>query len=209
MSEMVNLMYSSVIKIKNRIHGNKRGWVFTPRDFSDLAGTESILMALSRLAKENTIRRLAHGIYDYPIIHPKLGSIYPPAEDIARAAVRQHKTKLLPTGAYAVNLVGLSQQVPAKIVFLNSSIRRIIKIANMTIELRQTTPKSMATAGHITGVIIQALKHIGKEQFDRNLFTTLKKNLTPEHLKQIKKDIRYASPAWIADVLRELSTEEQ
>ena len=201
-------MYSSVIKIKNRIHGSRRGWVFTPQDLSDLGGAESILMALSRLAKENIIRRLAHGIYDYPIIHPKLGAIYPPAEDIAGALVRQHKTKLLPTGAYAVNLIGLSQQVPAKIVFLNNSIRRTIKIANMTIELKQTTPKNMATAGRITGIIIQALKHIGKDQFDKNMLTTLRKTLIPEHFRQIKKDIRYASPAWIADVLRDLSIEE-
>ena len=122
--------------------------------------------------------------------------------------VRQHKTKLLPTGAYAVNLIGLSQQVPAKIVFLNNSIRRTIKIANMTIELKQTTPKNMATAGRITGIIIQALKHIGKDQFDKNMLTTLRKTLIPEHFRQIKKDIRYASPAWIADVLRDLSIEE-
>jgi hypothetical protein len=202
-------VYPAVIKIKNRVYGNKRGWVFTPQDFSDLAGNSSILMALSRLAKEKTIRRLAHGIYDYPIIHPKLGPIYPSAEEIARAAVRRHKTKLLPTGAYAANLAGISQQVPAKIVFFNSSIRRIIKMANMTIELKQTTPRNMATAGHITGIIIQALKHTGKEEFDNNQFTSLKKKLSAENLKQIKKDIRYASPAWIADILRKLAIEEQ
>lgn len=202
-------MQSTVIKSKNRIYGNGRGWVFTPKDFSDLGASSAILMALSRLAKEGIIKRLAQGIYHYPVIHKKLGEIFPSPESIAGALVRQDKTKLLPSGAYAANLVGLSQQVPAKIQFLNDSIRRTIKVANMTIELKQTSRKTMATAGRISGVIIQALKHLGKENVDEAVISKIKKNLTEEQVKQIKKDIRYASPAWIANALRTLSEDQK
>lgn len=200
-------MQTTVTKVKNRIRANKRGWVFTPKDFSDLGESSAILVVLSRLAKEGHVRRLAQGIYDYPVIHEKLGEISPAPEAIAGALVREDKTKLLPSGAYAANLVGLSQQVPAQVVFLNDSIRRKIKVANMTIELKQTTRKTMATAGRISGILIQALKHLGEDRVDKSVIAKLKRSLDDDQFKQIRKDIRYASPAWVANALRELSKE--
>jgi len=60
--------------------------------------------------------------------------------------------------AAALNLLGLSEQVPAKIVFLTEAESRKLKIGLMEIELRRTTPKNMASAGRLSGLVIQAFR---------------------------------------------------
>jgi len=104
-------------KVLSRIYGKKRGWVFTPIHFFDLGNRTAIDQSLGRLAKFGTIRRLARGLYDYPEKHTTLGYLPPNYERIAQALAGRDSLKIQPSGAYAANLLGLSEQVPAKIVF--------------------------------------------------------------------------------------------
>lgn len=101
----------------SRIYGHGRGWVFTPKAFADIASPTTIGPTLSRLVEEGRIRKLARGLYDYPKTHPQLGSLLPPVESVAKAIAGRDHIRLLPSGAYAANLLGLSEQVPAKVVF--------------------------------------------------------------------------------------------
>src|SRR5205085_4621334 len=150
-------------RILARIHGWGRGSVFVPGDFLDLGSREAVDVALHRLARKGTIRRLARGVYDFPKQHPVLGPLSPSAETIARALAGRDRTRLQPAGAYAANVLGLSEQVPARAVFLTDGPSRIVKIGPMTIQLRQTTPRNMATAGRLSGLVIQAFRELGKQ----------------------------------------------
>src|SRR5262249_20657962 len=89
-----------------------RGSVFVPADFLDLGSREAIDVALHRLPRKGTIRRLARGVYDFPKEHPVLGPLQPSAETVARALAGRDRTRLQPAGAYAANALGLSEQVP-------------------------------------------------------------------------------------------------
>src|SRR5208282_6461308 len=111
---------TQVIEPKARaiIFGHGRGWVFTPRDLTQLGDPRSVGMALTRLSRKGTIRQLARGLYDYPIDHPTLGRIPPSADAIAKALAARDETRLQPAGAYAANILGLSEQVPTRVVFL-------------------------------------------------------------------------------------------
>src|SRR3954464_863394 len=145
------------------IHSRGRGSVFVPAAFLDLGSREAVDLALHRLARKGTIRRLARGVYDFPKEHPVLGLLSPSAEAIAKALAGRDRTRLQPAGAYAANALGLSEQVPAKAVFLTDGPSRAVKIGPMTIQLRRSTPKNMAAAGRLSGLLIQALRELGKE----------------------------------------------
>ena len=95
--------------------------------------------ALSRLTARGVIRRLARGLYEYPREHPELGTLSPDLEKVAKALAGKHRIRLQPAGAYAANLLGLSEQVPAKIVFLTDGPSRTVKIGRQEIHLRRTT----------------------------------------------------------------------
>ena len=51
-------------KIRNRIYGHGKGWVFTPAHFSDLGSRDAVASALKRYRQSGLIRQLARGFYD-------------------------------------------------------------------------------------------------------------------------------------------------
>jgi hypothetical protein len=195
---------STDFKILSRIYGNGRGWVFTPRHFQGVGSRNAIDSALKRYRQAGTIRQLALGLYDYPRKHPTLGLLTPTADAIAKALAGRDATRLQPSGAYAANLLGLSDQVPMKVVFLTDGPTRSVKLGKQTITLKRTTPKNMATAGKASGLVIHALRHLGQRHVDDSLIAQLRTRLTDADKRQLLKDITYA-PAWVADVMRRIA----
>src|SRR6267154_3405487 len=124
-------------RILVRIHGRGRGSVLVPGGFLDIGSREAVDLALHRLARKGTIRRLARGVYDFPKEHPVLGLLSPSPDSVAQALAGRDRTRLQPAGAYAANILGLSEQVPAKAVFLTDGPSRTVKIGPMTIQLRK------------------------------------------------------------------------
>ncbi|MCH7590647.1 hypothetical protein IIB34_06390 [PVC group bacterium] len=194
-------------KVISRIYGNKRGYVFTQIHFLDLGTRSAVSKALERLVGRRTIRRLARGLYDYPKKHPELGNLPANYEQIGKALAVKDNLRIQPSGAYAANLLGLTEQVSAKIVFLTDGANRTVNIGNQKIILKKTTPKNMAAAGRISGLIIQALRYLGKDQVDTQIVEKLDRRLSSEDKQQLIKDIRYA-PAWISEIFRKLGKKE-
>jgi hypothetical protein len=186
------------------IYGNGRGWVFTPNSFRGLGSRDAIDSAISRLWKEGTVRKLARGLYDYPVQDPVLGTVAPSADQIARALVVRDVIRLQPSGAYAANILGLSEQVPSRVVFLTDGPARKVTLGKREIILQRTTPRNMATAGRKSGTIIQALRYLGKDQVDDRVMSILRRQISDEERPKIHKDLRHA-PEWIADLLRPIT----
>ncbi|MCL4855596.1 MAG: hypothetical protein KJZ78_29880 [Bryobacteraceae bacterium] len=191
-------------KIKSRIYGNGRGWVFSPSQFLDLGNRSAVGVALHRLEKSGTIRRLTRGLYDYPKQHATFGLLAPSPDSVAKALAGKHAVRLQPSGAYAANLLGLSDQVPAKVVFLTDGAPRRVKIGRQEISLKQTSPRNMATAGRLSGLIIQALRYLGRSHVDDKTLARLRQKLGDADTRTLLKDLAYA-PAWIGDILRRLA----
>lgn len=188
-------------KIISTVYGHGRGFVFTPKLFSSLGDQRVVGTALTRLSRKGTIRRLARGLYDYPRKHPQLGLLSPAIDDVANALKGRDATRLQPSGAYAANLLGLSNQVPMKVVFLTDGVSKCVKLGKQEIILKRTTPRNMATAGRISGLVMQALRHLGQRHVDDSVLHALDRRLSNDDKKQLAKDLQYA-PAWIADLLR-------
>ena len=191
-------------KVLRRIRANKREGVFTPDSFTDLGTRRAIDLALMRYRDSGVIRQLARGLYDYPRIDPQLGPLQPATDDIARALAGRDATRLQPSGAYAANLLGLTTQVPMKVVYLTDGRSRTIQINKRQIILKHTTPRNMATAGKISGLVIQALRHLGQKNVNDKVIAQLDRRLDADARRQLARDIRYA-PAWIADIFRKIT----
>ena len=191
-------------RLKSRIYGHGRGAVFTPNDFLDLGGRDAVDKALSRLTARGVIRRLARGLYEYPREHPELGTLSPDLEKVAKALAGKHRIRLQPAGAYAANLLGLSEQVPAKVVFLTDGPSRTVKIGRQEIHLRRTTPRNMAAAGRLSGLLMQAFRSLGRQHITRQRLARLKLTLPAKERKQLIKDLPLA-PTWMHPFFRELA----
>jgi Family of unknown function (DUF6088) len=199
-------MQSIDSKIVSRIYGLGRGAVFVPSDFLDVGSRRAVDLALHRLVKKDTLRRLARGLYNYPKTHPVMGVLSPGPDAIAKALAGKDMIRLQPSGAYAANLLGLSTQVPARIVYLTDGPSRTVRVGNQEIRLQRTTPRNMGPAGRISGLVIQALRHLGQKQVDDAVIQTLQRKLSAQDKKRLIKDIAFA-PAWVGAHLRAIARE--
>jgi hypothetical protein len=191
-------------RIVNRIYGGGKGNVFTPNHFLDLGSRRAVDVALFRLSKQGVIRRLARGLYDFPKSHPVLGVLSPSPDVVAKALTDKSRIRLQPSGAYAANLLHLSDQVPVKIVFLTDGPSKTVRFGGQQIRLKHTTPKNMATAGRMSGLVIQALRYLGKPNVDDTVIQKLRRTLSSADRQQLLKDVAYA-PAWIGAHFREIA----
>ena len=194
-------MKSVARNILEMINGHGQGWVFTPASFKAIGNRSAVESALRRHKKAGTIRQLARGLYDYPRTDPQLGVLAPTVDLIAGALEERDVVRLQPSGAYAANLLGLSTQVPMKVVFLTDGFTRKLKVGKRQILLKRTTPRNMATAGRASGTVIQALRWLGPQNVDNRVMSILMKRLSAKDKAQLLNDIPYA-PIWIAKAIR-------
>ena len=187
-------------KVKRRIYRRGRGSVFTADDFLDLDSRASIDLILARLSARGTILRIARGLYSYPIVDTQIGVLSPSVDAIAAALAGEGRLRLQPSGAYAANLLGLSEQVPMKIIFLTDGPSRHIVVGNREIILKRTTPRNMATAGTLAGLVIQALRYLGEKSVDDTIQARLRKAVPSEKRGELLKN-SLSAPAWIHDLL--------
>ena len=142
-----------------RIRAHGRGFVFTTKVFSSLVNDSAgVRTALTRLVQKQSIRRLSHGLYDLPVVHPQLGALVPSVENVIEAIKSADAIEVQATGAYAANLLGLSTQIPMRIELYTNGPRRKIRYGNQEILLKPTTPKNMVGAGTKAGLILHALR---------------------------------------------------
>ena len=191
--------------VLRRIRRMKPGTIFTPRDLATVGPRTAVASALSRHLRSGVVKQPARGLYQVPQIHPLLGDMQPTPEQIATALAGRHRLKLQPSGAYAANLLGLSEQVPQRIVYLTDGTPRRVRVGQQQIVLRRTTPRNMATAGRISGLVIQALRHIGRHHVDRVVIERLRNRMGPKERAQLLKDVPLA-PAWIGEFMREIAS---
>ena len=172
-------------------------------DFALLGAPKTINKSLERLEQSKIIIRLARCIYYYPKIDIKLGLgiLYPSLEEIAKEIAQRDKARIVPTGIYALNKLGLSTQVPMNIVYLTDGTPRRIKIGNgKGILFKHTAPKNLAYKSDLILLIVSALKAIGKENVKNEDIEKLRILFSSRQISDWKEDMELA-PAWIKQIL--------
>jgi hypothetical protein len=173
-------------------------------DFLHLGPRAAVDQALSRLVRKGLLRRVAWGLYDLPRINPRFHVSVPPSPDqVAAAAARRSGARILPSGAAAANMLGLSTQVPAKVVYLTNGRSQTLHAGNIDIHLRHTAHKNFSVKHPSSALVIQALRHLGKHAVTGQTLATLRTRLTPDQRSALRADARYA-PAWVSAIAKAL-----
>ena len=191
-------------KVSTEIAGMTPGMVFFPSDLAKV-GTKSsqVLKVLERETKAGTILRLAQGVYYYPKADDKygLGIIYPSYEEVAERIAERDKVIIVPTGAYALNKLGFSTQVPMNLVYMTDGTSKTIKMSNgYSIKFIHTTQKNLAYKNRLLQMLVFALKDIGKENITEEQEARVRTLLQNTPLEQIRDDLGLM-PAWIKDLI--------
>lgn len=194
-------------KISRRLDKMGPGAVFTRADFLDLGTTDNVGMILSRLRTTGKIRRIGRGLYESPRTHPVFGQLSPQPEAIVKATSRRAGSRLMPSGAQAANLLQLSEQVPARVVYQTDGASKIIKEGQRTIEFQHRSPRRMAAAGRMSGLVFAALREIGKTNITPERETALRTLLSRRDRRRLLKDLPLA-PAWMHPHLRRIASED-
>lgn len=198
-------MHTMQEQILKRIERLGRGKAFSAKDFLDIATRGSIDMALGSLVREGTIRRIRRGLYDMPKVNLALGGkLSPDIDEAAQAIARRQRWKIVPEGAWAANLLGLSTQVPAKIIYLTDGPSKEVEIGRRSIHFKHARPKAMAGLEGKLALVVQALRHLGKENVGTREIGTIRAKLSPKEKERLMTDTRF-SVDWIYDVAKRIA----
>lgn len=184
--------------ILRRIAALEKRQLIFPGDFRDLGNSNAVKTTLYRFYKDGILDRLSQGIYLIPTTDPVLGKITPSLEEIAQGIARRDRARIVPAGAYALNKLGLSTQVPNKLVFLTDGAARLVAIGNRSIKFKTTTPKKLEAKGPISSLVIQAMTELGKKGVTEEVERKLSKALKNEKPSNIRYDAALA-PVWIGE----------
>ena len=197
--------YTIENKILKKMKQNRRGKVFFAKDFAALGNYKACGKALERLANDEKIMRVSRGIYTIPKKSPLFGTLTPSIEDVVQAIIKRDNAKIIPTGLLAENLLGLSTQVPMKIVYLTDGSPRKLMIDKVPVIFKKTSPKNLASKGKISTLVIQALKSIRKERITDYEIEKIIAHLKRENPNYLAHDIKY-TPQWIQEIMRKAQT---
>jgi hypothetical protein len=188
-------------KIVAKIKKARRGSLFFTEDFLSFGSAKSVAKTLERLTAKGDISHVARGIYARLEIDPIIGELKPSTEAIAEAIRKRDKARIMPTGALALNALNLSTQVPMNVVYLTDGAARKIDLGKRKILFKKTAPKNLSAIGKISGLVIQALKEIGKANATESEIQIILKQLEKEDHYRLEHDIRLA-PEWIRIIMR-------
>ena len=201
-------MQSIENKVLSRIYGKGRGWAFFQKDFSDIASRSSLDIALTRLVDKGTIRRVMRGLYDYPRFSDLLNEpLSPDPDQVARALARKFGWRIQPSGPAAMNIVGLSTQVPGRVTYLSDGPDKSYKLGKTTLAFERTALKESGFKLPESALVVQSLKSLGQNRVtDEGVISKIRKWLKPELRPKVLKDTRSASD-WVYQAIRKICRE--
>ena len=195
-------------KILTKIKKAKGGALFFIEDFIAIGSANTVQKSLDRLTEKEELKRVARGIYTRPKHDPYIGEVSVTTEEIAQAIAKRDKARIVPTGDFALNALGMSPQVPVNIVYLTDGAPRKIKVGNKSIVFKKTSPKNLNAIGEISGLAIQALKALGKDQISTAEKAKIIAILKKEEQHRLVHDMRLA-PEWIRIIMRQAISKKE
>lgn len=197
-------MESAEDKILKRIRGKGRGSIVFQSDYAECGSPAAIKSAFYRLYSDGTLIRLAQGIYYYPKYDKELGLgiIYPSIEQIAEAIAKRDRVKIVPTGVYALNKLGLSDQIPMNVVFVTNGAPRRIQVGkrNGILFKHSSSGKMFAYKSDMMMLVVSAMREIGQGSITENQILKLRKYVNQVGESEFAHDIKLA-PIWIRQIL--------
>ena len=190
--------------IKKRILNSEDGSVFVATDFADITDKKTASVILTRIESDGIIRRVLRGVYDKPEYSEFLKEYVAPIPDnVAHAIARNFGWTIVPCGDTALNLLGLSTQVPAMWVYVSDGTYKEYAFGNTIIQFKRTTNKEVSKLSYKTALTIQALKALGKDKIAESIINSLRKLLNVEEKNAMLQESK-AATSWIYEYIRQI-----
>ena len=189
-------------EIKKEIQNAKIGTVFVPIDFVLITDKKTASVSLSRLEKEKIVLKIMRGVY-YKAEYNEFLEEYvaPLPDDVAHALSRNYGWTIVPCGDTALNILGLSTQIPAAWVYVSDGKYDEYTYDNTTIKFKRTTNKEISKLSYKTALVVQALKALGKDGVKEATITKLKNTLTNEEKDTLLAEAK-AVTSWIYEYIK-------
>ena len=201
-------MSSYTEKISDKINSFDSHKVFFANDFLDIASNATVRQILKRLADERKIQRIIDGFYYNPRYSELIGEYEAVSiHELALAIARKYNWNIAPYSSTALNLLGLSTQVPTHYKYISSGRYKEYKIGDMILEFKKVNPGEIANMSLKTATVIQAIKSLGKENITNEVIQKIRKNLSEKERIDLMNESK-SVPAWIYEVIREISEGE-
>jgi hypothetical protein len=186
------------------IAGHGRGWAFSSIDLINRFERQQIDNALSDLVQAKKIRRIAHGMYDYPQFSNLLQKLLSPDIDkVANAYARKFNWRIVISGDSALNLLGLSTQIPAQYSYLSDGPSKSYDVMGVTLNFQKSTLKDIGFKYPESSLVVQALKALGKEHVTTNVIEKISEQIDPINYSKILRDTQ-GSTGWVYDSIKEI-----
>ncbi|MDR2149119.1 MAG: DUF6088 family protein [Tannerella sp.] len=183
-------------EIRNRIMQKGESMLYVVSDFADLNNDALVTRVLSRLEKENFLIRLSQGIYLYPSRN-RYGIHKPSIDVIAKAIAEKDKARIIPSGLTALNVLGLSTQVPMNAVYLTNGTPRTITVGNRKIVFKKSVPRNFAYQSELFSLAVSAMREIGEKNVNEDVVLKIKEMLAKEQNAEVIKQDFLIAPQWI------------
>lgn len=196
-------MQSLEERIITSISKRGRGTIVSPLDYAGYGASKAVQKAFERMTASKKLIRVARGIYCYPKIDKVLGMgvLYPTFEEIAAAIARRDKTKIVPSGVYALNKLGLSTQLPMNVVYLTDGSPRKVRLdGERGIQFKHTAKKNLAFQNDFAMLLTFALREIGEANLTPEQLAHVRELIKTVPFETIKKDFALI-PAWIRRII--------
>lgn len=194
-------------KILARLVRNGKGYVFSNHDFLDLGKDTSVAWSLMQLKRRGTIRQLQRGLYDYPKHSQLLGeTLAPDLYKAAQALARKFAWTIQPSGGTALNALGLSTQVPMRLVFLSDGPSRTYRFGKRDLRFVHVATRKSQFSSPQSGLVIQALTELGPNSITQGTISQIARAITPATRKALAKDLVH-TPEWCRNAIRQIITE--
>jgi len=195
-------------RIYKRICGKGHLWSFTDRDFWDMGSRGAVRIALVRLVEKGKIRRVIRGLYDYPkfseMLNTQLGT---DLHQAAQALTRKFSWQIQPSENVALNVLGISTQVPGRAVYYSNGPSREYQIGNRELIFKKTALKHTNFKYPQSGLVVQALEGLTKDRVDDRVMRKIRDNFDKSTLQKILSDTRSVK-GWVYDCIREICLED-
>lgn len=191
-------------KIKGLISQANPETVFVASDFSHIAPVNTVRQCLSRLEKSQHIVRIMRGVYYQPAYSELLQEYEAPSpHHVAMALARNFGWTSAPSGAAALNMLGLSTQVPAHWSYVSDGPYRSFSFGNINIEFKHCSAKKISGMSPKTALVIQAIKALGKENIDEENLQKIRRNLSAEEKIALLEEAKRTT-VWIYEAIKKI-----
>jgi Family of unknown function (DUF6088) len=183
--------------------GLPEGTPLVARELLHLGSRAAVDQVLSRLVKRGTLLRAGRGIYVLPV-ESRFGARAPSAVKMVEGLANQRGETIVSHGAAAANALGLTTQVPMRVVYLTSGPSRRLKLGAQMVELRHAPVWQLIFPGRAAGEVVRALAWLGPKKAGAAIHK-LRAKLPVSELQEVAS-ARARLPTWMAHEISALVT---